>query len=210
MRVRSLARTRAEPASGSGGPRSGKSKRTRSMRVGPSNSSSAKRPITRGVACGAGSSSGWTPSSQTSPRSQRRSKTHCERSTSGGRVGRGRRDGDVGQRPGGAGVERAAHVDGAASARRPTRRARAAAAQRERERERGLSGERRTTRQPPTPRRPRQAQTTAPRAPRGTGDAATQRRAVRRRGRRRAPRGARCAQARGRGRSASVTRAGPP
>jgi hypothetical protein len=71
------------PSPGSGVPSSGKSNRTRSTRARPSNSSSAKRPMARGVARGAGSSSLCAPSSHTSPRSQRRSNTHCPRSTSG-------------------------------------------------------------------------------------------------------------------------------
>ena len=86
MRVLSLLENEGD-ASGSGAPRSGKSKRTRSTRVGPSKSSSANRPIARGVAWGGAAPAGCSPSSQISPRSQRRSKTHCERSTSGGGSG---------------------------------------------------------------------------------------------------------------------------
>ena len=42
-------------------PSIGKSNLTRSMSVGPSKSSSAKRPIARGVGCGSGRSMRWTP-----------------------------------------------------------------------------------------------------------------------------------------------------
>ena len=95
-------------------PSSGKSKRTRSMSVGPSKSSTAKRPITRGVACGAGELErvdAEEPDVAAVPAQVEHPLRPLDERR---RVGRRLGDRDVGQpRRGSARVERAAHVDDA-------------------------------------------------------------------------------------------------